>query len=158
MRVTGDDALRVLNRDFLGHDLSPPTCCHFPPRTKRTPDTGTRYFGDIAIAYPRLAPRPREGPHPVWAELQLLVVHGVLHLLGHDHAASSRARPHVGSAGGNFKEAKGADYGSEISGELRIDRSARERQFPSLPRGQQSPEWAPQYDGAIMVGLPVVNE
>jgi probable rRNA maturation factor len=26
------------------------------------------------------------GRHPVQDELQLLVVHGVLHLLGHDHA------------------------------------------------------------------------
>ncbi len=34
---------------------------------------------------PRPESRPRAGGHPVEAEVQLLVVHGVLHLLGHDH-------------------------------------------------------------------------
>ena len=34
----------------------------------------------------RAAAQAERGGHPVAAELQLLVVHGVLHLLGHDHA------------------------------------------------------------------------
>jgi probable rRNA maturation factor len=84
VRITGDEALRVLNRDFLGHDTTTDVLSF--PADEKDPETGARYLGDIAIAYPQARAQAAEGRHPVWAELQLLVVHGVLHLLGHDHA------------------------------------------------------------------------
>jgi probable rRNA maturation factor len=43
-------------------------------------------MGDILISVPYAAKGARKAGHPLEAELQLLVVHGVLHLLGHDHA------------------------------------------------------------------------
>ncbi len=82
--IAGDGELRRLNRDFLGHDY-PTDVLSFP-----SGDTyrvgGRLYLGDIAIAYPQAHKQARSGGHPVKAELQLLVIHGVLHLLGHDHA------------------------------------------------------------------------
>jgi probable rRNA maturation factor len=39
----------------------------------------------LAISYSQASRQARRGQHPVLAELQLLIVHGVLHLLGHDH-------------------------------------------------------------------------
>jgi probable rRNA maturation factor len=50
------------------------------------PETGARYIGDIIISVPYAARGAAKAGHPLEAELQLLVVHGVLHLLGHDHA------------------------------------------------------------------------
>jgi probable rRNA maturation factor len=82
--VTGDEALRTLNRDFLGEDRATDVLSF--PSEETDPETGARYFGDIAISYPKARAQAQTGKHPVWAELQLLVVHGVLHLLGHDHA------------------------------------------------------------------------
>ena len=82
--VTGDEALRTLNRDFLGDDHATDVLSF--PSAETDPETGARYLGDIAISYPQARAQARQGRHPVWAELQLLVVHGVLHLLGHDHA------------------------------------------------------------------------
>ena len=41
-----------------------------------------------AISLPRAQAQAKAGGHPVSAEVQLLVVHGALHLLGHDHAKS----------------------------------------------------------------------
>jgi probable rRNA maturation factor len=38
------------------------------------------------VSLPRAAEQARERGHALGAEVQLLVVHGVLHLLGHDHA------------------------------------------------------------------------
>ena len=35
---------------------------------------------------PRARAQAKAAGHPLKAEIQLLVVHGVLHLLGHDHA------------------------------------------------------------------------
>lgn len=45
-----------------------------------------RYLGDVIIAYPRAVEQAQSAGHSTVAELQLLLVHGVLHLLGFDHA------------------------------------------------------------------------
>ena len=82
--IASDSALRALNREFLGHDHVTDVLSF--PSGEVNPETGARYFGDIAIAYPKARAQATRGRHPVWAELQLLIVHGVLHLLGHDHA------------------------------------------------------------------------
>ena len=81
--LTDDAALRRLNRDHLGHD--DPTDVLSFPSDEIDPETSTRYFGDIAISLPRARAQAEAGSHPASAEVQLLVVHGVLHLLGHDH-------------------------------------------------------------------------
>jgi len=56
------------------------------PASETDPETGARYIGDIIISVPYAARSAEKAGHPVESELQLLVVHGVLHLLGHDHA------------------------------------------------------------------------
>ena len=43
------------------------------------------YLGDIAIAVPTAERQAAAKGHAAPAELQLLAIHGVLHLLGHDH-------------------------------------------------------------------------
>jgi probable rRNA maturation factor len=40
----------------------------------------------VIISLPRAKAQAGRAGHPLEAELQLLTVHGVLHLLGHDHA------------------------------------------------------------------------
>jgi probable rRNA maturation factor len=41
----------------------------------------------------RAAEQAQSAGHPLEAEVQLLVVHGILHLMGHDHArAADKAR------------------------------------------------------------------
>ncbi len=79
----GDETLQALNRQYLGQD-HPTDVLSFPAETD-DPDQSGRYFGDIAISYPRARAQAAAGSHPVAAELQLLTVHGVLHLLGNDH-------------------------------------------------------------------------
>lgn len=83
IRVTGDGELRRLNRNFLGHDTVTDVLSF--PAHEIDPETGRLHLGDIAIAYPRASRQARRAGHTVRKELQLLVVHGVLHLLGHDH-------------------------------------------------------------------------
>jgi probable rRNA maturation factor len=84
LMIAGDGELRTLNRKFLGHD-QPTDVLSFPSR-EPDPANGRLYLGDIAISFPQARASAKSGGHPVKAELQLLVVHGVLHLLGHDHA------------------------------------------------------------------------
>jgi probable rRNA maturation factor len=50
------------------------------------PESGLLNLGDIIISYPMAFNQSSTAGHPVLSELQLLVVHGMLHLLGYDHA------------------------------------------------------------------------
>ena len=87
--LTDSRRLQKLNRDYLGID-APTDVLSFPASesdgSETDPETGARYLGDILISVPYARRSARKAGHSPEAELQLLVVHGVLHLLGHDHA------------------------------------------------------------------------
>jgi probable rRNA maturation factor len=87
--ITDDEALRALNRAYLGID-APTDVLSFggeSPDFVSAPDAEP-YLGDVVISYPRAQAQAAAAGHPVDAELALLVVHGVLHLLGYDHVRS----------------------------------------------------------------------
>ncbi len=84
--LTDDSHIQALNRDFLHHD-SPTDVLAFPA-DEFDPETSRHYLGDVIISIPRAAGQARERGHSEEEEVQLLVVHGVLHLLGHDHAGA----------------------------------------------------------------------
>jgi probable rRNA maturation factor len=79
-----DEALRELNLDY--RDVDAPTDVLSFPANEADPETGISYLGDIIISIERAQEQAAAAGHLLEAELQLLVVHGVLHLLGHDHA------------------------------------------------------------------------
>ena len=81
--VTDDTHLQNLNQQFLGIDA--PTDVLSFPAGFTDPDTGAPYLGDVIISFPRSEAQASAAEHTVKDELQLLVVHGVLHLLGYDH-------------------------------------------------------------------------
>jgi probable rRNA maturation factor len=85
--IAGDETLRRLNRDYLGLD-APTDVLAFggeSPDFVGAPDAED-YLGDVLISYAQAQGQAAASGHPVEAELALLVVHGVLHLLGYDHA------------------------------------------------------------------------
>jgi probable rRNA maturation factor len=82
--LTDDARLHQLNSDYLGVDA--PTDVLSFPASETDPDSGSAYLGDVLISTPRAAAQAESAGHPFEAEVQLLVVHGVLHLLGYDHA------------------------------------------------------------------------
>ncbi|HSK87747.1 MAG TPA: rRNA maturation RNase YbeY [Anaerolineales bacterium] len=89
--LTNDARLQELNLNYL--EVDAPTDVLSFPASETDPETGARYIGDILISVPRARAQAEAGGHPLEAEVQLLVVHGVLHLLGHDHArAADKAR------------------------------------------------------------------
>ncbi|MFK7806134.1 MAG: rRNA maturation RNase YbeY [Anaerolineae bacterium] len=83
--VTDDEELQRLNRDYRQED-KPTDVLSFEDGTV-WPD-GNRYLGDIAISLPTAARQAAQAGHALTDEVALLTVHGVLHLLGHDHAES----------------------------------------------------------------------
>jgi probable rRNA maturation factor len=82
--LTNDARLHELNLNYLGVDA--PTDVLSFPASETDPETGAPYLGDILISVPRAKAQAEAAGHPLESEVQLLVVHGVLHLLGHDHA------------------------------------------------------------------------
>jgi probable rRNA maturation factor len=85
--VTSDQELRRLNREFRGKDkatdvLSFPAG---PLPEGRGSVSGTRHLGDIAVSVGRARAQAREFGHSVEREIQILMLHGVLHLMGMDH-------------------------------------------------------------------------
>jgi probable rRNA maturation factor len=89
--LTDDAQLHELNREYLGVDA--PTDVLSFPASESDPETGIPYLGDILISIPRAKQQAEAAGHSVEDEVQLLVVHGTLHLLGYDHAeAGEKAR------------------------------------------------------------------
>ena len=76
--LTGDKELRRLNRQFLGHNYATDVLS-FPSGEPIGP------LGDIAISLERAKAQAAEHRHRIEEEVRILLLHGVLHLLGHDH-------------------------------------------------------------------------
>ena len=83
VRLTDDDELRRLNRGFAGHD-SVTDVLSF--------EGAGLHVGDLAISWPAAARQAREYGHPEGTEVGLLAVHGLLHLLGWDHATAAQRK------------------------------------------------------------------
>lgn len=81
--VGGDEKIQSLNLEYRGIDK--PTDVLSFPSGEPDPQTGRVYLGDIIISYPTAEKQAETSGHPVIDEIMLLVVHGVLHLFGHDH-------------------------------------------------------------------------
>ncbi|MES0359276.1 MAG: rRNA maturation RNase YbeY, partial [Anaerolineales bacterium] len=84
--VDDDQRIQKLNNEYLSIDA--PTDVLAFPAGFTDPDTGHTYLGDVIISFPQAKSQANKRRHPVEAEIQLLVVHGVLHLLGYDHFES----------------------------------------------------------------------
>jgi probable rRNA maturation factor len=82
VRITDDDEMRRLNRDFAGDDHA----------TDVLSFEGTgEHLGDIAISWPAVVVQAEQWGHTEKDELSVLLVHGFLHLLGWDHTAPAEA-------------------------------------------------------------------
>jgi probable rRNA maturation factor len=82
--VIGNDALlHRLNLKYR-HTDSPTDVLSFLAG-EVDPDTSSLYLGDVVISLPRAQEQASAEGHPLLEDLQLLVVHGTLHLLGFDH-------------------------------------------------------------------------
>ena len=83
--LTDDLRIQQLNRDFRAIN-QPTDVLSFP---SGEPLEGNQeevpYLGDVAIALPYARKQAEASDHTLAAELQLLAVHGVLHLIGYDH-------------------------------------------------------------------------
>lgn len=87
--IADDDTLRELNRRFRG--VNAPTDVLSFANESRGPFAGgggqfPHYLGDLVISLPTAQAQAAAVGGTLVHELQLLIVHGILHLLGYDHA------------------------------------------------------------------------
>jgi probable rRNA maturation factor len=82
--LTDDQQIRELNRKYRKIDTSTDVLSF--PAGYVDPEDGNTYLGDVVISYPKTVIQAERRGHSIEDELQLLVVHGTLHLLGYDHA------------------------------------------------------------------------
>jgi probable rRNA maturation factor len=111
--IADDEALLELNRTYRGLDevtdvlsFSPyhagpyegdepspveDTEVDFPDPSDEAGD-----LGEVVVSYPQAKRQALQAKHPVALEVETLVAHGVLHLLGYDHAEPDEEREMFG--------------------------------------------------------------
>lgn len=83
--LTDDDTVADLNLRFRGKP-GPTNVLSFP-----APESAQPFLGDVILAFGVCAREAAEQRKSLSAHLQHLVVHGVLHLQGHDHLDDAEA-------------------------------------------------------------------
>lgn len=84
MVVVDDAEIQVLNREYLGRD-KPTNVISFPMQEGEGAGLNPLLLGDVVISADTAARDAAEAGIPFEEELQFLLLHGILHLLGYDH-------------------------------------------------------------------------
>ncbi len=87
---TDDAHVRALNRDWRGKD-KPTNVLSFPAFEIAPGEAIPPLLGDIALAFETVAAEAGLENKPFDHHLTHLIVHGLLHLLGHDHEDDEEA-------------------------------------------------------------------
>ena len=106
--IISDDAyLHELNIKF--REVDSPTDVLAFPSGETDIDTGRTYLGDVILSCTRAQAQAQAAGHALESELQLLVVHGVLHLLGYDHT-DEESKDRMWTAQGEILERLGLPH------------------------------------------------
>jgi probable rRNA maturation factor len=88
IRIVDAEEGREMNRDYRGKDYAT-NVLSFP--AELPPGVDLPLIGDLAICAPVVAREATEQDKPVRDHYAHMTVHGVLHLLGHDHIEDAEA-------------------------------------------------------------------
>lgn len=89
LRVVDEAEMTALNHEYRGKDY-PTNVLSFP--YEAMPGVDSALLGDIVICAPVVAREALEQDKPVESHWAHMVIHGVLHLLGHDHHDAAQAQ------------------------------------------------------------------
>jgi len=87
--LTGDKAIRALNRQWRGID-KPTNVLSFPAAVTQT-SIGAKFYGDIVMAYETLKRECDDEDRVFLHHLAHLTIHGFLHLIGYGHEVDAEA-------------------------------------------------------------------
>lgn len=83
-----DDEIRKINRDYLGRDY-PTNVISFSLLEGKFSNINPHMLGDIVISTETACRHANEEKIPLQDELDFLMIHGLLHLLGYNHEGTS---------------------------------------------------------------------
>lgn len=90
--LVDDEGIRVLNREHRKKD-KPTDVLSFPqPKPKYSVPGMPRLLGDVVISLPTALRQARSRKRELMPEVRFLLAHGILHLIGHDHANPEEKR------------------------------------------------------------------
>lgn len=89
--LTGDDQIKNLNRMYRRKNR-PTDVLAFAQREGDHAERADRLLGDVIVSVPTARRQAQSAGKELAAELQMLLAHGLLHLLGWDHDTLARDR------------------------------------------------------------------
>ena len=89
--LTRDDEIHALNRDYRKKDR-PTDVLAFAMQEGEVAPGGEQLLGDVIISVETARKQAEKAGHDVLAEVTMLMVHGILHLLGWDHDTPPKDR------------------------------------------------------------------
>lgn len=87
LALVGNREIQELNAKYRSKD-EPTDVLSFPSQA-RLP-TGMQIIGDVVISLEQAKKQAKERKKPLEEEVQSLLIHGILHLLGYDHERSQK--------------------------------------------------------------------
>jgi len=89
--LCNDATIRKLNRRYRKMNEATDVLA-FPMGDTPGSDVDQALLGDVAISLPTATRQARQHDRPIVEEVTFLLAHGLLHLLGYDHATASEER------------------------------------------------------------------
>jgi probable rRNA maturation factor len=90
--LVDDERIRELNREHRDKDR-PTDVLAFPlPKVRRPPPGSPVLLGDIVISLPTALRQAKSRKRALLFEVRFLLAHGLLHLVGFDHATKAQKR------------------------------------------------------------------
>lgn len=86
--ICSDEEIRKLNSSYRGVDRATDVLSFGSEETD--PESGRRYLGDLIVSYETAEAQARAAKHDVTTEINILLIHGLLHLLGYDHDTEAK--------------------------------------------------------------------
>jgi len=83
--LVSDEEIKALNRDYRGVDVVTDVLAFSQLEGEEFGADGGNVLGDVVISVETATRQAQEHAHSVEDEMDLLLVHGLLHLLGYDH-------------------------------------------------------------------------
>ncbi len=100
--ITNQERVQELNRSYRGQDKPTDVLAFYMTSAAEktgaespsfvTPPDGMLHLGEVIISYPQVVIQAQEHRHSLKKEIAILIIHGVLHLLGYDHAKPESER------------------------------------------------------------------
>jgi probable rRNA maturation factor len=90
LTLVGDRAIRTLNREYRGKDRATDVLSFSLEEPARRPTECL--LGDVVISVETARRQAEEYDATLQREIYRLLIHGLLHLMGHDHVAAAERR------------------------------------------------------------------